>query len=189
LIDGVPLIDVVPSVGAGLGTGTDGLMPAPPSSVAPNGIPTRPIVDGEDRVDGAVALLAHAVDEVPASPPPSNNAPGEAEFADVGQFVMSCPGLSGEVPGVAISVDPSGIPTGRVDCVLSGDVGSMPGEVCIPGIAVWAIAAADTSQRPAASSMHGRIASRCDPDLLMPVWFVECWSRMDDRSAMNVAGP
>ncbi|MDQ8731697.1 hypothetical protein [Bradyrhizobium sp. LHD-71] len=132
----MPLIEVVLSVGAGLGTGTDGLIPAPPSSVAPNGIPTRPTVVGEDSGNGVVMLPVQAVDEVPANPPPSNNAPGEAEFADVGQFVMSCPGLSGEVPGVAISVDPSGIPTGRVDCVLSGDVGSIPGEGCIPGIAV-----------------------------------------------------
>ncbi|KYH01459.1 hypothetical protein SE91_25665 [Bradyrhizobium sp. DOA1] len=132
----MPLIGVVPSAGAGLGTGTDGLIPPPPSSVAPNGIPTRPTVDGEDRGDGAIALPAQALDELLASPPPSNNAPGAAEFVDVGQFVMSCAGLSGEMPGVAISVDPSGMPTGRVDCGLSGDVASMPGEGGAPGTVV-----------------------------------------------------
>lgn len=135
-INGVPLIDIVPSAGAGFGTGTEGLIPAPPSSVAPNGIPTRPTVIGEDDSGEAAALPAHALDELPDSPPPSNNAPGEAEFADVGQFDMPCAGLSGEVPGVAISVDPSGMPTGRVDCGLSGDVAIMLGEGCIPGTIV-----------------------------------------------------
>ncbi|WP_256470582.1 hypothetical protein [Bradyrhizobium sp. 2] len=40
------------------------------------------------------------------------------------------------MPGVTISVDPSGTPTGRVDCGLSGDVASMPVEGCIPGMVV-----------------------------------------------------
>ncbi|WP_249142832.1 hypothetical protein [Bradyrhizobium liaoningense] len=81
-------------------------------------------------------LPLQVTDEPPDSPPPSNNAPGEAVLPVPAQPAMSCAGLSGEMPGVAISVDPNGTPTGRVDCGLSGDVASMPVEGCIPGMVV-----------------------------------------------------
>ncbi|WP_247457730.1 hypothetical protein [Bradyrhizobium sp. 2] len=67
-----PLIEVVLSVAAGPCTGTDGLIPAPPSSVAPSGIPTRPTVDAEGSGDAAVMLPLQVTDEPPDSPPPSN---------------------------------------------------------------------------------------------------------------------
>jgi hypothetical protein len=131
-----PLIEVVLPVAAGPCTGTDGLIPAPPSSVAPSGIPTRPTVDAEGSGGAAVMLPLHVTDEPPDSPPPSNKAPDEAVLPDPAQPAVLCAGLSGEMPGVAISVDPSGTPTGRVDCGLSGDVASMPVEGCIPGMVV-----------------------------------------------------
>jgi hypothetical protein len=117
-------------------TGTDGLIPAPPISVEPSGIPTRPTVDVEGRGEAAAVLPAQLVDEVPDSPPPSNNAPDDAALPDPAQPVMLCAGLIGEMPGVVISVDPSGMPTGRVDCGLSGDVASMPVGDCMPGTVV-----------------------------------------------------
>ncbi|MCP3407261.1 hypothetical protein [Bradyrhizobium sp. CCGB01] len=131
-----PPIEVVLSVAAGPGTGTDGLIPAPPSSVAPSGIPTRPTVDAEGRGDAAAMLPLQVADEPLESPPPSNNAPGDAEVLDPAHPGMACDGLSGEMPGVAISVEPSGMPTGRVDCGLSGDVASMPVGGGIPGTVV-----------------------------------------------------
>jgi hypothetical protein len=42
-------------------------------------------------------------------------------------------GLTGDRPGVAISVDPSGMPSGRVDREASGDVACMPADGCISG--------------------------------------------------------
>ncbi|WP_354056901.1 hypothetical protein [Bradyrhizobium sp. RT6a] len=135
-IDVVPLKDVVPFKDVGPATGTDGLIPAPPISVAPNGIPTRPTVAVEGRDETVAVLPAQVVDEVPDSPPPSNNVPEDGAFPDPAQAIVLCAGLIGEMPGVAISVDPSGMPTGRVDCGLSGDVASMPAGGCIPGIVV-----------------------------------------------------
>jgi hypothetical protein len=108
-----PSIDVVPTVELGPGTGTVGLIPAPPISVEPSGIPTRPTVDVEGRDETAAVLPAQLVDEVPDSPPPSNNAPVDEGLPDPTQPVVLCMGLIGEMPGVAISVDPSGMPTGR----------------------------------------------------------------------------
>ena len=132
----MPFKDVVPFKDVGPATGTDGLIPAPPISVAPSGIPTRPTVDVEGRDDGATLLPAQLVDEVPDSPPPSNNAPLDPALPDPAQPIVLCAGLIGEMPGVVISVDPSGMPTGRVDCGLSGDVASMLAGGCIPGIVV-----------------------------------------------------
>lgn len=132
----MPSIDVVPTVEVGPGTGTVGLIPAPPISVEPSGIPDRPTVDVEGRGETAAALPAQLVDELPDSPPPSNNAPVDAALPELAQPIVLCAGLIGEMPGVAISVDPNGMPTGRVDCGLSGDVASMPAGGCIPGIVV-----------------------------------------------------
>ncbi|WP_157095281.1 hypothetical protein [Bradyrhizobium sp. AT1] len=124
------------TVEVGPGTGTVGLIPALPISVEPSGIPTRPTVEVEGRGEAAMLLPVQSVDEGPESPPPSNNAPDDALSLDGGQPIMLCIGLIGEMPGVAISVDPSGIPTGRVDCGLSGDVASMPAGGCSPGTVV-----------------------------------------------------
>ncbi|RXT35569.1 hypothetical protein B5V03_36810 [Bradyrhizobium betae] len=126
----MPIVDVGP------GTGTVGLIPAPPISVAPSGIPTRPTVDVEGRGEASAVLPVQLAAEPPDSPPPSNNAPVDAVFAELTQPIMLCAGVIGEIPGVAISVDPNGMPTGRVDCGLSGDVASMPAGGCIPGTVV-----------------------------------------------------
>ncbi|WP_228747885.1 hypothetical protein [Bradyrhizobium sp. BR 10289] len=141
-----PPIGSVPTVDVGPGTGTIGLSPAPPISVEPSGIPTRPTVDAGGRDEAASVVPAQLLDEVPDSPPPSNNAPVDAALADAAQPIALGAGLIGEMPGVVISVDPSGMPTGRVDCGLSGDVASMPAGGCIPGIVVCAMVAVETSQ-------------------------------------------
>lgn len=129
-------MDVALSEGVGPGTGTVGLIPGPLSSVAPSGIPTRPTVDDEGKEDGAAMPPAQAVNDPPESPPPSNSAPGDAALPDPAQAAMPCEGLNGEMPGAAISVDPSGMPAGRVDCGSSGDVASMPAGGCVPGAVV-----------------------------------------------------
>ncbi|WP_144031515.1 hypothetical protein [Bradyrhizobium cosmicum] len=131
-----PSIEGVPTVEVGPGTGTVGLIPAPPISVEPSGIPTRPTVDVEGIDEIAAVLPAQLVDEVPDNPPPSNNAPDDEALPDPTQPVGLCVGLIGEMPGVVISVDPSGMPTGRVDCGLSGEVASIPLGGCSPGIVV-----------------------------------------------------
>jgi hypothetical protein len=152
--------------------------------VAPSGIPTRPTVDDEGREDGAVVLPAHAIDEPPESPPPSNKAPGDAVLPVPAQPAKPCEGLIGEMPGVVISVEPSGMPTGCVDCGLSGDVASMPAGGCAPGTVVWAIAAAEVRHRtPIASVARGCIkVNRRDPDRLALPSFDECCFRMEECS-------
>ncbi|WP_235885013.1 hypothetical protein [Bradyrhizobium frederickii] len=179
-----PSIEVVPPMDVGPGTGTDGLIPAPPISVEPSGIPTRPTVDVEGRDETAEVLPAQLVDEVPDSPPPSNNAPEDEALPDPAQAVVLCAGLSGEMPGVAISVDPNGMPTGRVDCGLRGDVVSMPAGGCIPGIVVCAMDAVETSQRrPLASKVPECIEqNRRDRDFRPPASFDGCCFRMEQNS-------
>ncbi|MGY4409341.1 hypothetical protein ACVWW4_001077 [Bradyrhizobium sp. LB7.1] len=167
-IAGAPSIEVVPFKDVGPATGTGGLIPAPPISVAPSGIPTRPTVDVEGRDETAAVLPAQLVDEVPDNPPPSNNAPVDAALPDPAQPIVLCTGLIGEMPGVAISVDPSGMPTGRVDCGFRGDVASMPVGGCMPGTVVCAMAAAGTSPSMAVAS-------------ITPL-YVECCCRMDESS-------
>ncbi|WP_245309274.1 hypothetical protein [Bradyrhizobium retamae] len=114
----------------GPGTGTAGLIPAPPISVAPSGIPRCSTVDERDWRDEAAVLPEHTIDEPFESPPPSNSALGEAALPDAAQPTISNEGLSGEMPGIAISVDPSGIPAGRLDRALNGDVAGMPFRGC-----------------------------------------------------------
>jgi hypothetical protein len=115
------------------GTGTVGLIPAPPSSVEPKGIPTRPTKDDEGRADGGIRLSVQESDVPPESPPPSNSAPGDPALPDAAQGPVACEGLTGDRPGVAISVEPKGMPSGRVDPEASGDVARMPTDGCIAG--------------------------------------------------------
>ena len=65
---------------------------------------------------------------LPESPPPSNGAADGPAPSEPAQFVVPkvCEGSTGLMPGVAISVEPSGMPVGRVDPVDSGDVAPMP---------------------------------------------------------------
>jgi hypothetical protein len=172
----------------GPGTGTVGLIPAPPISVAPSGIPTRPTVDVEGSGDTAIVLPVQSVDEPPESPPPSNTAPGDAALPDPGHPVMPCTGLIGEMPGVVISVDPKGMPVGRVDCGLSGDVANIPVEGCIPGTVVWARAATGNNDKnPTTSITRGCVkVSRRDRDFLALTSFDTWCSRMEVAPANSV---
>jgi len=65
---------------------------------------------------------------LPENPPPSNGAADGPAPSEPAQFVVPtvCEGSTGLIPGVVISVEPSGIPVGRVDPVDSGDVAPMP---------------------------------------------------------------
>ena len=82
----MPLNEVVLPEGRGPGTGTVGLIPAPPSSVAPRGIPTRPTVGvDDDGVGVAVVIVEQLVEEPLDMPPPSNSAPDDAVVVDPGQ--------------------------------------------------------------------------------------------------------
>jgi hypothetical protein len=98
----------------GPATGAAGLMPAPPISVAPKGIPARPIDEGEGRGDEILRLSAQESDVVPEIPPPSNGVPDDRAPSEPAQVSMSapCEGATGLMPGVAISVEPSGMPAG-----------------------------------------------------------------------------
>jgi hypothetical protein len=110
-----------PVGGDGMGNGSDsaGLRPALPSSVEPNGIPLGP-TDDDAEVAGRTTLVVprapQPVDEVPGNPPPSKTAPG---LLAMKQFSFPKPmlapdcGRTGLVPGIASSVDPSGMPAGR----------------------------------------------------------------------------
>jgi len=108
----------------GPATGAAGLMPAPPISVAPKGIPTRPIDDGVGSGDEIFRLSAQESGVAPEIPPPSNGAPDDRAPSELAQVSPSAPreGATGLTPGVAISVEPSGMPAGRVERVASGDV-------------------------------------------------------------------
>jgi hypothetical protein len=84
------------------------------------------------------------------------------------------------MPGVAISVDPSGMPTGRVDCGLRGDVASIPAGDCVPGTVVCAMAAAEISHKAPVATIAPRLMkkSRYDPDLRAPALLDGCCLRM-----------
>ena len=126
------------------GTGATELRPAPPSSVDPRGIPTRPADDvaalGFDvPAEFVVAVVTQELDALPEMPPPSNDAPEDCTPAllESEQLVVPRAGptpdgaAAGLMPGVAISVDPNGIPAGwtvELDPKLSGDVAPIPGD-------------------------------------------------------------
>lgn len=135
---------------SGAGTGATELRPAPPSSVDPSGILARP-TDDVDRggAEISVPLVVAQETDAPAEiPPPSNGAPADcAELLEPEQpaFPGTEPapgrGEAGLVPDVAISVAPSGIPTGGTvepDPRLSGDVAPMPGGGGTPVVIAWA---------------------------------------------------
>jgi hypothetical protein len=98
-------------------TGGGGLSPALPSSVEPNGIAARPTlnVDSAGIDEPTPPVPAQPLDAAPAMPPPSN---GAAAVCDVGPPVPEQPMVpiaedgAGLVPGVVISVAPSGMPVG-----------------------------------------------------------------------------
>jgi hypothetical protein len=115
------------------GGGRSGLLPALPSSVAPSGIRVRPTADDEEAEDGVFALPAQESELPPERPPPSNRAlevralPRSLQAA----APMVCEGMTGDIPGFAISVEPSGIPARWVRPELNGKVAPRPGGVCM----------------------------------------------------------
>jgi hypothetical protein len=120
------------------------------------------------------------VDEFPGRPPPSKTAPG---LLAMKQFsfpkLMLAPdcGRTGLVPGIASSVDPSGMPGGWMaapNCE-AGD-GVKFGNDCRPGVAACALArSSDTNSTASHSEAKAASAairdSRPDPR--------DSWSRLD----------
>ena len=134
-----------------------GLRPPVPSSVEPSGIPTGPTAPGNDvDVVGCVIVTvvfappAHAPAAIPVVPPPSKTVldpadpmpegapipPVEATpvipLGELEQVDMPlAEGATGEMPGIVISVAPSGIPAGPT-CepapMPSGEVVPIPGD-------------------------------------------------------------
>ncbi|WP_199763025.1 MULTISPECIES: hypothetical protein [Bradyrhizobium] len=179
------MLPIEPGLEPGPGTGTNGLIPAPPSSVDPSGIPTRPTVDVEGgKADWVVMPFGQPGDELPESPPPSNRAPDDPGVPEAAQFAVPCDGVIGDTPGVAISVEPSGMPSGRVEPRLSGEVEGMPIDGGIVGSAICAMAAAEGNDiRLTASAAPGSIdASRRYLDV-----FEEGCSRMGCSGFLHCA--
>jgi hypothetical protein len=116
-----------------------GLRPPGESSVAPNGMPTRPTgcgrpcasgdeVDAPSRV-GVAASGAHASDALPVLPPPSKSALAPPPVEHAVLLVFDGGGLR---PGEASSSAPIGTPTGG-----TADPGPIPsGDVMPSGEAV-----------------------------------------------------
>jgi hypothetical protein len=145
-VHGVPPFNGDETVGdtVAAGTGATEPRPAPPRSVDPGGISARPTNDVDAVGFGAsvtfvVAVVAQDLDALPEMPPPSNDAPEDCTPAllESEQLVVPRVGptpdgaAAGLVPGVAISVDPNGIPAGwtvELDPKLSGDVAPIPGD-------------------------------------------------------------
>jgi hypothetical protein len=159
LLAGLTLLD-----GLRPATGATGLRPAPPISVAPRGIPTGPIDEGEGSGDEILRLSAQESDALPEIPPPSNvvrddRAPSEPSQDSIG---APCAGAIGLMPGVAISVEPSGMPADRM---ASGDVVRMPTIGCVSVNVAWAIAAVGALHAlPAINEAH-RMANAILRDL------------------------
>jgi hypothetical protein len=109
---------------SGLVAGVAGLMPALPSSVAPSGIPTRPIDEGEGRGDEIGRLSAQESEVLPASPPPSNKAAEGPAPSEPAQVVIPAfrKGSTGLMPGVAIS-------SNRAEC--------LPALPILLGVEMW----------------------------------------------------
>jgi len=111
--------------------------------------------------------VAQEADAPPETPPPSNGAPeDDLELPEAAQFVT--PGMEaaldrgavGLMPGVAISVDPSGIPTGGTvepGSKLSGDVAPTPDGDCSP-VAI-ACAPARLHPKPVKADAHNAKAT------------------------------
>jgi hypothetical protein len=134
--------EVAPPDWVGAGTGKNELTPTLPSSVAPGGMPTRP-AEGETGEEDGILASAHESDVFPARPPPSKSAPEGPEFPDLVHVSTPrlCEGMMGSIPGVAISVEPSGIPDGWPELDLVGDVALTPIDGCMFGeTEAWASA-------------------------------------------------
>jgi hypothetical protein len=120
---------------AGSGRVSGGLKPPAPSSVEPNGIPTRPpdatlpIIVGVEADDAGPAkelpaVVEHVPDAVPAVPPPSNNIVETAVGADVPAVDIPLPT---DVPVIEL-VRPDVVPA--IEVPVPETVGGLPKEVC-----------------------------------------------------------
>jgi hypothetical protein len=130
-------------------TGGGGLSPRLPISVDPNGMLARPAckvdIVGIDEPAlpvpappvPAPPVPAHALDPVPAMPPPSNRGVAVCDIDPAAPEQPAMPMVesgAGLVPGAVISVAPSGMPVGATDepdPMARGDV-ALSGEVPIP---------------------------------------------------------
>jgi hypothetical protein len=143
-----PSVPIIDGDELGVGTTTNGLIPALPISTEPKGMPVRATPPGDvDDVAGADdALLLEPVPQTTALPgsdvpipipPPSyvlkpdvpDDAPPMAEHV-VPKPVVPVPLMIGLSPGDASSVAPMGIPvggTGEPGVMPSGEVAAMPG--------------------------------------------------------------
>jgi len=144
------MVPIVDGIALGVGTTTNGLIPALPISTEPNGIPARapPAVDnivGDDE-----ALLLKAVPQTAVLP--GNDVPVPTPIPPPSKFVLELdipddelaiaeqvvpkpvipmvPLVAGLSPGDASSVAPMGIPVGETDepgVMPSGEVAAIPG--------------------------------------------------------------
>ncbi|MDI4233442.1 hypothetical protein OZ411_11515 [Bradyrhizobium sp. Arg237L] len=200
---GAVVVVVAPSVGQGIasvggeepigddaGNGSDsaGLRPALPNSVEPKGIESErvPIGPTDDDVEimGRTMLVVprapQPADECPDSPPPSKIAPG---LLAMKQFsfpkLMAAPdcGSTGLVPGIASSVDPSGMPAGRIAEPVPEPSGEVRfGTGCTPGVTACALAGSDDIDSTASHS-EVQAASAAIKDRRPDVR--ESWFRVD----------
>ncbi|RZN26663.1 hypothetical protein CWO90_26050 [Bradyrhizobium sp. Leo121] len=127
-----------------------------------------------------VPCAPQPAEECPDSPPPSKTAPG---LLAVKQFsfpkLMAAPdcGSTGLVPGVASSVEPSGMPAGRMAEPVAEPSGEARfGNGCTPGVAACAVAGSSEIDSTAShSEMQAASAAIRDrrPDVR------ESWFRLD----------
>jgi hypothetical protein len=155
----------------GAGTGTIGLTPLPPSSVAPSGIaPLESAEAGPERTPDdciapdAVPLVAAGeqpaivptpvtpIDDMPFMPdadiapfagiPPPSKLDVPPTLVSPGQEVVPRTGADGLSPPGTSSVEPSGIPVAPAEPVLKGEVIPIPG--LVPGLGAVMLTCADT---------------------------------------------
>lgn len=105
-------------------------MPVAPRSVAPKGIPARPTDNVGDGGDESRWLSAQESAVFRDSPPPSNRSADDELPTGAPQAVIPLlpEKTAGLMPGVVISVAPSGMPAGRAERMARGDVAPMPAD-------------------------------------------------------------
>jgi hypothetical protein len=143
---GAPIVDSGVAVGGTIGDtnigemGGGGLSPALPISVDPNGMLARPTcsvdIDGIDEPAlpaPALPVAAQALDAAPVMPP-SNNGVAVWDVGPPAVEQLIVEEGAGLVPGIVISVAPSGMPVGPTDepgPTAKGEF-ALSGEVPIP---------------------------------------------------------
>jgi hypothetical protein len=118
---------------------------------------TGPIDEGEGRGDEMLGLSAQDSAAASDMQPPSNGAPDDWASSVPLQFSKTepCEGTTGLLPGVAISVEPGGMPAGCADRAASGDVMRMPNCGCMSDDRACAIAMVGSAYAiPAINDAH-----------------------------------